>query len=172
MISPADFAPSLLPIAYQDEMVKLQVILVWYLLPDPVELQPNTCPVAWLNCPAGHRVPMAHVRLSALCVSSWKFSVLAGYQDICSIQKQFSYLQWIIVWSANKILFSMKAVFNKAERGLRCWFPENLEYKKISTSEKKKTPLLLLTSRTSWILSTLTKQRFELAFHHALKNIS
>lgn len=29
------FSPSLLPIAYQDEMVSLQVILVWYLLPDP-----------------------------------------------------------------------------------------------------------------------------------------
>lgn len=116
-----------------------KVTLVWYLLPDPAELQPKTCCVAWLNLPAGHQVAMAHTRLRALCVSSWKFSVLAGYQDVCSIQKRFSYLQRIIVYSTWKILFSMKAVFNKAKHGLGCWFPENSEYKKICTSEKKTT---------------------------------
>lgn len=46
MISPADFSPSLLPIAYQDEMAKLHVTLVWYHLPDPAEIQPEMCPVA------------------------------------------------------------------------------------------------------------------------------
>lgn len=46
VISPADFSPSLLPIAYQDEMAKPQVTLAWYHLPDPVEVQPEVCPVA------------------------------------------------------------------------------------------------------------------------------
>lgn len=46
MISPADFSPSLLPIAYQDEMAKLQVTLVWYHPPYPAEVQPEICPVA------------------------------------------------------------------------------------------------------------------------------
>ena len=111
MISPADFSPLLLPIAYQDEMVKFQVTLVWHLLPDPVELQPKTCPVAWLNSPAGHQVAMAHTRLPALRVISWKFNVLAGYQDVFSIQKRFSYLQWIIVYSAVLVLAGIELIF-------------------------------------------------------------
>jgi len=151
VISLADFSPSLLPIAYQDEMVKLQVTLVWCLLPDPAEFQPKTCPVAWLTFPAGHQVAVADTRLPVLFVSSWKFNILAGYWDVCSMQKRFSYLQWIIAYNTTKILFSMKAAFYKAKHGLRRSFPENSEYKKISTSEKKTPPLLLLTSRTSQI---------------------
>lgn len=46
VISPADFSPSLLPIAYQDEMAKTQVTLAWCHPPDPAEAQPEICPMA------------------------------------------------------------------------------------------------------------------------------
>lgn len=45
-MSPADFSPSLLLIAYQDEIAKLQLTLAWYHPPDPAEVQPEICPEA------------------------------------------------------------------------------------------------------------------------------
>lgn len=79
-------AYSPLPNAYQDEMVKLQVTLAWYHLPDPAEGQPEICPVAefpssTLGCETS----------CALCV--WKLSTLAAQNDICYTQKWFSCLQ-------------------------------------------------------------------------------
>lgn len=53
------------------------------------------------------------------------------------MQKQFSHLQQIIIYTENKVLLTIKAAFIKAESGLRHWFPENTDYRKVSVSEEK-----------------------------------
>lgn len=105
------------------------------------QLKSSLRSVLWLNFPAGHQV----AKLPVLCVSLWKFSTLAAQKDICFIKKGFSYLQWIIIHSTNKIFFSIKAVLNKAEHGLGFWFPEISQYKQISTSENKRKTFISLT---------------------------